>query len=336
MLPALITAFSLFFLLSCGFGAVPPAPVNHPAVEAVPIELDPETAGLKRISGLTFLSGFELRSTDIRFGGLSGLALSPDGGVLYAVSDRGYWVSAMIRHDPEGRLTAIGPWEIGSLLRPDGTPVGGRWTDAEGLTRDRDGSFIVSFEQVHRLWRYPPPPATFRSPPQSLPTPAELGEAPRNGGIEAVTVLSDGRLLVLTEQLKNSDGSLKGWLIEKDQFAPLSYVPSNGFRPTDFTTLASGDVLVLESSFSWITGWAVRIQQLSRLTLRAGARLKGEEVARFDLPLLLDNFEGIAVREDPKAGTLLYLISDDNYNPLQRTLLLQFRLEGERGNSGRQ
>jgi hypothetical protein len=41
----------------------------------------------------------------------------------------------------------------------------------------------------------------------------------------------------------------------------------------------------------------------------------------------IDNMEGIAVRRGPKGETLLYLISDDNFSPLQRTLLLMFELK---------
>ena len=65
----------------------------------------------------------------------------------------------------------------------------------------------------------------------------------------------------------------------------------------------------------------------SKESLRPGARLKGKEIIRIERPLVVDNFEGIAVREDARLGTLIYIISDDNYNPFQRTLLLQFRLE---------
>ncbi len=305
-------------------------PGSNASVEAIPIELDPEDPAPKRLGGLTFLSGFELRSSDPRFGGLSGLALGADGRALYAVSDRGYWVSASMRHDKDGRITAIGGWKIGSLLTPEGAAVKGRLTDAEALTQDRDGSFIVAFEQDHRLWRYPPPPADFSSPAQALPAPAELVKAPRNGGIEGVAVLPDGRLLALTEEYENPDGSLKGWLIEKDRFVVVSYVPSDGFRVTDVAALSNGDVLVLERRASLTSGWGARIKLVSRASLQAGARLKGEEIARLDPPLPVDNFEGIAVREDPEAGTLLYLISDDNYSLFQRTLLLQFRLENER------
>ncbi|MFQ5541980.1 MAG: hypothetical protein ACE5E2_04055, partial [Candidatus Binatia bacterium] len=55
-------------------------------------------------------------------------------------------------------------------------------------------------------------------------------------------------------------------------------------------------------------------------------RLRGEKIVHLDPSVEIDNFEGLAVRVDPVGGTLLYMISDDNYSQLQRTLLLQFHL----------
>ncbi len=58
-----------------------------------------------------------------------------------------------------------------------------------------------------------------------------------------------------------------------------------------------------------------------------GARLDGAVVAVLRPPLTVDNLEGVAVRRGAAGGTLIYLVSDDNFNPLQRTLLLLFALE---------
>jgi hypothetical protein len=57
-----------------------------------------------------------------------------------------------------------------------------------------------------------------------------------------------------------------------------------------------------------------------------GAQLMPEEVARFAPPVQVDNFEGVAVRRDADGRTLVYIVSDDNFNALQRTLLLMFAL----------
>jgi hypothetical protein len=275
-------------------------------------------------AGLTLLSAFELRSRHPHFGGISGLSVGADGR-LYAVSDRGYWLSAQMRHDNQGRLLDLLDWKIKSLLTPGRTPTDGLLTDAEALASAPDGSFIVAFEQIHRLWRYPPPPMTFDAPAQPITMPPELAKAPRNGGLECIAVLPDGTIFTVAEELQNRDGSFKGWLIENESSVELSYLPTTEFRASDCAALPNGDVLVLERHFSISLSFSARLKRISTEGMRLHAVLSGEELLRLDPPLRLDNFEGIAVRED-SGGTLIYLISDDNFQPFQRTLLLQFRL----------
>jgi hypothetical protein len=194
------------------------------------------------------------------------------------------------------------------------------------LAQDQDGSFIVSFEQIHRLWRYAPAPSTLYSAAVPIPVPAELARAPANGGVECVAALRDRRLIILTEDLRKSDGSLAGWIIDRDRFRGFSYASSEGFAPSDCAVLKSGDLLVLERRLSALEGWAVRIMRVPEESLQAATRLQGIEIARLERPLTVDNFEGLAVYEDSAAGTFVYLVSDDNYFPLQRTLLFQFKL----------
>jgi hypothetical protein len=43
----------------------------------------------------------------------------------------------------------------------------------------------------------------------------------------------------------------------------------------------------------------------------------------------IDNMEGLAVHRASDGAIVLTLISDDNFSPLQRTVLLQFTLSGE-------
>lgn len=55
--------------------------------------------------------------------------------------------------------------------------------------------------------------------------------------------------------------------------------------------------------------------------------LRGRELAVLDAPLVIENFEAIAVRRCADGETLLYLLSGDNCHALQRTLLLMSALE---------
>jgi hypothetical protein len=228
--------------------------------------------------------------------------------------------------DAQGRLLDLTNGNIQPILSTDGNPVSHPFADAEALVRAPDGSFLVGFEQRPRIWRYAPPPATFSSLPIPIPVPPELASAPRDGGLESVTILPDGKILAIAEQFANADGTFKGWLLQDNHFAELSYLPSNGFFATDCAALKNGDVLVLERRYRPLGILSARLKLLRAKDIIPGAKLMGEELLRLESPLEVDNFEGMTVQENPIQGTTIYIISDDNYHPLERTLLLQFRL----------
>jgi hypothetical protein len=157
--------------------------------------------------------------------------------------------------------------------------------------------------------------------------PAETAKSPSNGGIEGITLLPDGRLLALTEEFRNPDGSFKGWLIEGEQFLPLSYLPAEGFHVTDCAALRNGDLIVLERRYVPLAILSARLTLVRGAEIRSGAKLAGEELVQLEYPLNIDNFEGLAVQEDSSKGTLIYIVSDNNFSSFQRTLLFQFRLK---------
>ncbi len=293
-------------------------------VQLTAFDLDPRSPERRQFGQLRLLSAFHLRSKDRRFGGLSGLSAGADG-KLYAVSDRGYWLSATVEHHPDGALLDLIDWQIESILTPTNTPVKGSLVDAEALTQTADGSFLVAFEGRHRIWRYDAPPKTFKSTPTTIAVPRRLARAPANGGIEGLSALPDGQLLALTEEFANGDGSFKGWLINGSRSTALSYLPAPGFRVTDCAALANGDVLVLERRYVVFGALSARLTIVDGKKIRSGAKLSGQELLRLEHPLVSENFEGLAIQQTPK-GTMIYLVSDDNYHPFQETLMLQFKL----------
>ena len=300
-------------------------------VNTTPIALHPTDPAVERVGGLAFLGGLILTSPDPRFGGLSGLTFSADGTTLIAVSDHGFWVTFEPRRDAGGRLTSVANARIDSLRDEGGQPLATkRLTDAEAVERMADDGFVVSFERAHRLWRYEPYAVAGDWAPPARATP--LGNLPGNerwpvnGGIEAVAALPGDRFLAVSEDARNVTGDLRGWLVEKGQSRPVTYAATGDFQPTDFALLPSGDVLALERAFSPLAGASARLQIIARQTIRPGGYLKGREIARIKPPLTTDNFEGLAVTEDGDGSTLIYVISDDNYSVLQRTLLFLFRL----------
>ena len=185
----------------------------------------------------------------------------------------------------------------------------------------------MSFEGKHRIWRYP---AQLSAHPTPVATPRNLRGAPVNGGLEGITVLSDGTLLGITEKHGNPDGSLKGWFMKARMAHEFAYIPAHGYSPTDVAATPGGDVLLLERSFD-LLHMRVRVVRLPGEHLRQARRkpgtpVRGETLADIKRPLSVDNFEGLALRRDHAGHMLLYVVSDNNFLPLQRTLLLQFRV----------
>jgi hypothetical protein len=52
----------------------------------------------------------------------------------------------------------------------------------------------------------------------------------------------------------------------------------------------------------------------------------GPVIFEADFRYQIDNMEALSVHRSPSGALILTLLSDDNYSPLQRTLLLQFVL----------
>lgn len=317
---------------------------------AIWYKLDPAPAGIRaesvplnfhdlkktHVGRLTYMGGLELKSSDPRFGGLSGLRVTPDGKYMLALSDNGFWVSAGLAYSG-GRLVGVRNGVIAPLLDQNGAFVARHAKadgDSEAFTELPGGGLVVSFEGSNNLWFYG---ATLtdvmnKKRPRSLPLPMdlyrEISDQSVNGGIEALTALSDGSLFAISEESKDQNGNLKAWLVGSDGGATqLAYRQRGGFDPTDMATLPNGDVLVLERHLSLLGGLAARIRLIKEADIRSGKIISGEEIARLQFPYNVDNMEGLAVRQDAAGRTIIYIISDDNYGQLQRTVLLMFRLD---------
>ncbi|MDA1100718.1 MAG: esterase-like activity of phytase family protein [Proteobacteria bacterium] len=303
-------------------------------INTQPIFLNPEQPGQTHAGKLEYRAGFVLSSDSPNFGGFSGLSLSPDGDGLIAVSDHGDLLQARLLLDNKGWLQGLTEAELHRLRGVAGQPLSQRPDkrdqDAEAVARLGDGSYLVSFEVRHRILRY----TSLSERPSLFAIPPGIAQAPRNGGLEAMTALPDGRILVLSEKFRTTnsgddgEGDYIGWLLAADgRSLGQVYWPSVGiFRPTDLAALPNGDVLLLQRRFTFSGGVGARLSRIAAARIKAGGRLIDEELAQLAPPMSVDNFEGLAVRRDPDGGWLVYLLSDDNFHPLQRTLLLQFHL----------
>ena len=315
---------------ACGSGSPRPAGAQEQALEikvsAQPFKIDEPAA--TRIDRLIWRGGIAMTANSPNFGGWSDLHISPDGRRLTSISDEGGWLTATIDYDLNGNLAGLSGGRIGQLRGLDGKPIDSKpEADAEGMARLADGSWLVSFERRHRLWRY----ETLTGTPAPVEGPAEIGRQPANGGIEALTALSDGRVIAISEEYGQRPGTAMGWIGTPAAggsfvWRSFDYATIPDFRPTAITQLPDGSLATLERAFDVVRGVRCRVMRLDAAQLAPGATVQAEELARLASPYAVDNLEGIAATRGARGETLLWLMSDDNFNPLQRNLLLLFEL----------
>ena len=269
---------------------------------------------------LAYLGGVEI-PRDGRIGGLSGLAVTPDGTSFTAVSDEGAFVTGRLLHDTAGHLTGVGDLVRRKLGGID--PRNKQEADAEALARTPDGGWLVSFERNHRILAYP---ADLGAAPRRAPAPAGMQGLPANEGVEALTVLPDGSILALAEAQQNDDGLHLGWVGGERGWRAFRYRSDPLYAPTDAAVLPNGDVLVVERHFSMLLGLKVRLVMVTAEQLRSDPVIEAFALGDVAPPIGSDNFEGVSIRRASDGTVHVYLLSDDNFSALQRTLLVQYAL----------
>ncbi|MEQ8709172.1 MAG: esterase-like activity of phytase family protein [Rhodospirillales bacterium] len=290
-------------------------------LKVTPVPLFRDDLTRAELGRLVWRGGLDLTSADRRFGGLSALAIRPDGKEITAFSDHGFWV-VMTPDYRDGKLVGISGAELGVLAGEDGRPLEqSAQRDAESVAVGVDGAMIIAFERNHRLWAYPPGEVL----PSVILSPDEVADAPSNGGIEALTLLQNGKLFAVTEDFGRGD-SVVGWISDRKGWDVVTVRTSGTFKPTGAATLSGGDVLLLERRFGLRGGIGSRIRRLSQDSIRAGAVIDGPEIARLDAGATFDNMEGIGTWMTEDGRQMVYLVSDDNYSALQRTYLMLFEL----------
>src|SRR6185369_6061980 len=106
----------------------------------------------------------------------------------------------------------------------------------------------------------------------------------------------------------------------------FDYTVIPDFQPTEIAVLPDGSFVTLERAFDMVRGVRCRVMRFDAAQLKPGATVRPEELARLASPYAVDNLEGMAATKGARGETLIWLISDDNFNPLQRNILLLFEL----------
>jgi hypothetical protein len=283
-----------------------------------------------RFGSLEYRSGLILTSSFRGFGGLSALRLDAKGERFISISDKGSWFTGRIVY--RGReMTGLDDVEAAPLLGADGRPITARgWYDSESIALD--GSLVyVGLERANEILRYDFSKGFTRARGEVVPAPPALRKLPRNKGLEALVMVPKGMplagtLIAFSERGLDAAGNLIAFLIGGKAPGQFSVRRDNNFDISDAVLLASGELLILERRFSWLSGVGIRIRSIPLKTIAPGAVVDGPAIFDADLGNEVDNMEGIDVHVTPEGETVLTMISDDNFSMLQRTLLLQFTL----------
>ncbi len=307
-------------------------------VEAQPLTIDYANPERTQFGKLTWLGGLVLRSSAGEFGGYSGLAVSADGSALLAISDRTSWLR-MELIERAGMLADVRDAVIGKLqLRDewDNPEVGRGLDDAEALAPlapgDIDGDYYIAFEGKHRIHRYRFDGTDFSAPIGALELPPAALRLPGNKALESLAVLRAGPYaggaIAFSEQRAHVSGDSLGWLFHDGKAEQIRLKRSGMFDITDAAALPDGGLVVLERYFAGVAvGVFMRIRRIDAADIKPGARLDGEVLYESEGGRMVDNMEAIAVHTDDDGRVVLTVLSDDNYNPLQRTLLMRFAME---------
>jgi len=261
--------------------------------------------GVRFAGGVTVLAGM-----DSPLHSLSDLKLTGDGGFI-SVSDVGDLARGTLALDRRGRLIGLEGLRVRRLSLTNGTPISQKMEgDAEGLAITTGGDLLVSFERDHRIWNYGP--LTALRNPQAVRRPEF--PFPENDGMEGLAASGDGW------RVAGESGGL--W--------DCSPARCTVVTPPPGTPLADSDYRITGMDRDPAGGWFV-VQRSYRAPVDVRARVRrmaqdgtlGPVLVELKLPGTTDNFEGVAA-EKRGDWTRLYILSDDNFNAVQRTMMLAF------------
>ena len=218
--------------------------------------------------------------------------------------------------------------ELGASCR---NPLTGEAADAEGLAALGHGAYAVSFEREHRIDRYDISPdwsGVAIATPTPMPAPPGTDRLRENGGMEALVPSEFGLWAGVEYPIVEGQPHSIWHLRDGAEDYAINFRTPAGFGITGMAR--HGGIFVLERFYSRDIGNRIRISMMDDAVAATGAGqssplLAETLLAELEPGMTIDNFEGISVGE-VEGETRLFILSDDNYNPGQRTLLLSFAI----------
>ena len=263
------------------------------------------------------LQSFSWQSDAEGFGGMSGFELAEDGESFVAISDRGSFVEGRLIRE-NGRITRVEGTAPRPLMNTGGNPMHRKMAqDAEGLAIAADGRRYISFEGRARVWAYPT-----MARAQALPSHPDFDGMQNNSALEALAVDSRGWLYTMPERSGLLTRPFPVYRFNGTRWdQPFAIPRVGGFQPTGADIGPDGMFYLLEREFTGL-GFRSRVRRfpLSETALGPGEVLLVSHLARHD------NLEGLAVTRAATGQIRLTMISDDNFNPFQRSEIVEYLL----------
>ncbi|GGY40073.1 esterase-like activity of phytase family protein [Parvularcula lutaonensis] len=262
-----------------------------------------------------------------QFGGYSGIDLDTENKRAVFLSDRGQLWFADVVIGEHGKLQLLSNHVIRYFQRDKLAPGGGKDTEAlvpykDGwlITRERDNDAVYA-EVLGREMNV-------------LSSEVDLSFVrglSRNTGFEAAARVSDDEVVFISEcKIGGSRAPIVLWDGDEPTLAGY-YRTERDFAVTDATADPDTDRLfVLERAYDRFHGPRAKVKVLRISDLRSldGGDVRARNLGRLNVLDGADNMEGIAFYRSADGGENLLLVSDDNFNPVQRTVLMTLRLSG--------
>lgn len=260
--------------------------------------------------------------------GLSALAWDIDEQLLYAISDRGriHHLRPAFR---DGQLVSVELLASYKLRDQKGKPLTGRWRDAEGAYvqhadngKRGDSELVISFERTPRVIRYAPDGR--QNGRYQLPPPLKdvSNYKKPNNALEAVTRHPDKGVLTIPQKPLRVDSGYRIHALDGQSW-PYVIAEEKGNEVVAMEALPDGRIIVMERA--WHSVWHPLVVTLQEVTFDGSGGADAKPLARLSSAdgWALDNFEGLTRHRDNR----YFIVSDDNGESYQRTLLLYFELK---------
>lgn len=310
-----------------------PAPAMDASVSSTQIRTFKGATFGQGVNQLIWRGGIVMSSQIPEFGGLSGIAFTGSGNQLVMVTDKGNFISGHLIYDEAGAPLGFGGTHIEPIKNSKGVELPRKFAkDAEAIeTIIRDGvpaAVRVGFENLTRVADFTLVKGVPSGAAREVAIPEWLSRLRTNKSLEAVCIAPPaspvaGSTILIAENARSTSDYSAFMLGDRDR-GELAINRTDGLDPTDCAFLPNGDLLLLERGIAFLS-FSMQVRRIPAAEVRPGNKLTGTVILKASGGDI-DNMEGIAVHVGPNGDTRITIISDDNFNDWERSLLLEFSL----------